>query len=63
MGFNYETVKPAHLVPFLNLTYLLSIPRVDGREGFSTYWIKPFVVDKNLQEKSQVCLHIRKQKP
>ena len=37
MGFNYEIVKPAHLVPFLNLTYLLSIARVDGREGFSAY--------------------------
>ena len=63
MGFNYEIVKPAHLVPFLNLTYLLSIARVDGREGFSAYWIVPFVVDKNLQEKSQGCLHIRKQRP
>ena len=37
MGFNYEIFKPAHFVTFLNLTYILSIARVDGGEGFSTY--------------------------
>ena len=37
MGFNYEIFKPAHFVTFLNLTYILSIARVDGGEGLSTY--------------------------
>ena len=49
---NYKSVRWTHLVPFLHLTYLLSIARVDGREGFSTYGIVPFVVNENLQEHS-----------
>ena len=63
IGFNYKSIKLDHLVPFLHLTYLLPIAWVDDSKGFSTYWIVPFVVDENLQEKSQSSLYKKNEVP